>query len=127
MAVNHVHALLLFLCGALMTEAEAEGAEATHSLLSVQLNHSSYEWMLSEFPSVDLTRPRLTADQGAVEVDLYQSREEFAMLKNRFPAEFSAATLVAGEGQLQKTIAAERARLSDRPRTNLISLYAPWN
>ncbi len=104
----------------------AAGAQATaglgaqHSLLSVAVNRSSYEWLLSEFPHVDLTRPRFgEQDDGLVKVDLYQSREEFAMLRSRFPAEFAGAEVVAGEGEVQAMIVAERERLSSRVRVQL--------
>jgi len=118
MALRHV--VLLFACGYVAVGVKAVRSETTHSLLSVQLNRSSYEWMLSEFPAVDLTRPRLVpGDQDAVQVDLYQSREEFATLRSRFPAEFAAATLVAAEGELQAAIAAERERLAVREPVHL--------
>ncbi len=113
--------VLLCACGSLTTGVVAtgnSGSGAQHSLLSVALNRSSYEWVLSEFPGVDLTRPRFEQDD-VVRVDLYQSREEFAMLRGRFPAEFAAAKVVQGEGEVQATIVAERERLSSRARVPL--------
>lgn len=52
-------AMLLAMCGA----AAADGDGSTYSLVTVALNRSSYEWVLSEFPAVDLTRPQHVADQ----------------------------------------------------------------
>ena len=72
----------------------------THSLVSVVLNQSATEWLLSSYAPADLSNVR-PASPGKVAVDLYQSRAELAELAARYPAEFAGATQLAAEGATQ--------------------------
>lgn len=91
---------------------------ATHSLVSVEVNRSTVEWLLAEFPATDLSNPKPTNRPDVLKVELYQSRDELEQLRDRFPREFGAAAVVAPEGATQRLIDAERARLAERRRVD---------
>ena len=113
---------LLAACAALcVAGAVAESSPqpgSTHSLISLAVNRSTVDWLLSQWEPVDLSRPRPTAHPDVVQVDLYQSSAEFAELRQRFPAEFAEARVVAAEGVTQRLIDAERERLTTRPHVD---------
>ena len=111
--------VLALLCAAGAAAGATTAPGATHSLKQLQLNRTAMEWLQSSFAPVDLSNIKPSPlHPELVQVELYQSRGEFAELRARFPAEFGASKELAKEGATQALIDAERVRLATRPRVD---------
>eukprot|EP01052_Picozoa_sp_SAG31_P004628 SAG31_NODE_194_length_20722_cov_19.854192_9_plen_314_part_00 len=88
----------------------------THSVVKVDLNSSAMEWLFADFAPLDFWMAEPSAKKGAVSAHIHQSRSELALLRARFPEEFSIAEILMQEGQTLAAEQAERARLQNRTR-----------